>query len=298
MPACSVDGRPTDTKLCAGCLDALKAELRALLPHWDTRRGRRELVPGLIAELDVTLTRQARIGERNGPRSTETPLPYHAGASVDLETIRTTLWMWAEALAKTGARLDVGPDPTELSKWFLRNPDSIARHEDVKELVDQVHSMTLAARRTIDLAPERRFVGPCDGHRAIVDNTIGCGKDLYASINAFTVTCHTDGCGAEYQIETRRAWLLEHAVDQLRTAAELSRELPWIAPWIATVTPRTRRNDDDALRKLINQWASRGQITRYLPHPRDTRNAPRFRVGEIIDKARDAATEHSRKTAS
>lgn len=272
MAACDVCTRPTNgSRLCAGCLDQLKSELRT--------------VPWLVAQLDVTLTRQARVGERNGPRSTETPLPYHLGASVDLETLRDGLAMWAEAVARQrGITVDAAREPVPLSRWLLRWAGEAAQHEAAAELHGDILAMTKAARRTIDLSPQRHFVGPCDGHRAIEPETVGCGEDLYASMNARTVTCNTDGCGAEYQIESRRAWLLEQAVDQLRTAAELSRELPWIGG--VTID-----------RKLINKWSSRGQITRYLPHPRDTKQAPRFRVGEIIEMARSTASDTATKTA-
>lgn len=272
MSDCVACSRPvSDTRLCRGCLDQLTGELRQ--------------VPWLVEQLTITLTRQARVGQRNGRRGTETPLVFHLAASVDLETLRDGLGMWCQAVAKQrGVTVDAAHDPVEYAAWLLRWAGEVAQHEAADELHGDILAMTKAARRTIDLAPELRYVGPCDGHRAIVDDTIGCGKDLYASPNAHTVTCRTDGCDAEYNIETRRIWLLEQAVDQLRTVAQLSRELPWIAG--VTISP-----------KLIGMWSARGKLTRFLPHPRDTRQAARYRVGEVIELAREMATDKAAEMA-
>jgi hypothetical protein len=256
VPDCAVDGRPTDSaNLCHGCLDALKAELRS--------------VAWLVEQLGITLTRQARIGARNGPRGSETPLAFHLRASVDLETLRDGLGMWARAVADNRAVDAPEGDP---AAWLLRHGNDIAQHPDAAELHGDVLAMTKAARATIDLPPQRHFVGPCED----------CGEDLYCSTLAKVVTCQTPECGFSADVTERRIWLLEQAVDQLRTAAELSRELPWIAG--VTID-----------RKLINQWASRGvgglKLTPFLPHPRDPRGHTRYRLGEVIEFARRQASE-------
>jgi hypothetical protein len=259
---CSIDGRPADSAfLCRGCLDALKAELRS--------------VAWLVEQLGVTLTRQARVGQRNGPRSAETPLPFHLRASVDLETLRDGLGMWALAVAEQrGILLESDPTPAAFASWLLRHPNDVAQHPDAAELHGDVLAMTEAARRTIDLPPQKHFVGPCDD----------CGEDLYCGPAAKVVACRTEGCEFSAEVESRRIWLLEAAVDQLRTAAELSRELPWIGG--VTID-----------RKLINQWAVRGRITKFLPHPRDPHGRARFRLGEVLERARETVMERSARVA-
>lgn len=264
MTDCHVDQRPTDgSNLCHGCLDELKSELRS--------------VAWLVEQLGITLTRQARVGQRNGPRGAETPLPFHLRASVDLETLRDGLGMWARAVAESRGIPGVIEcfDAEAVSLWLLRHSNDIAQHPDVAELHGDILAMTHAAQRTIDLPPQRHFVGPCDE----------CGADLYCGPQARDVACATPECDAVYPVAERRIWLLEQAVDQLRTAAELSRELPWIGG--VTIS-----------RKMINQWAVRGHVTKYLPHPRDPRGYPRFRVGEIIDRARRHAGELAEQVAS
>lgn len=259
MPDCSIDGRPApDAGICRGCLDQLVGILRT--------------VPALVDDLEVTLSRQARVGTRNGPRASETPLPFHLRASVDLETLRDGLGMWAGVVAtRRGVSLDAPASAVGYAAWLVRWSGEVAQHPDAAELHGDVLAMAEAARRTVDLPPTLHYCGPCDE----------CGEDLYVGQMAKVVTCRTEGCKFSADVVERRAWLLEAAVDQLRTAAELSRELPWIGGVVIT-------------RNAISQWAVRGKITKYLPHPRDPYGRARFRVGEIIEVARQSASEKTR----
>jgi len=251
----------SDALLCTGCLDQLRVELRA--------------VPWLVEQLTITLTRQARVGRRVGPRPTERAMPYHHGASVDLEALRDSLHVWCHTIATTrGISVDAEHDAVDLSRWLLRWAGEAAQHPNVGVLHGDILALTRAARRTIDLAPELRFVGPCDGHGAThtPSDPGGCGQDLYVTAFSRHAACSTDGCHAAYPIEARRVWLLEQAEDQLMTPVELSRLLLWIAG--LTVT-----------RQTITLWGARGAVTQYLPHARDPRATLRYRVGEIMDKA-------------
>jgi hypothetical protein len=280
---CSVCTQPTDLKLCSNCLGQLTADLRSLLPRDVLLDGRPTRVPGLLEDLEVTLTRQARIGERSGPRSSEVPLPYHSAASVDLETLRDGLGMWAKTIATTrGVVVDADNEPAELAKWLLRWSGEIARHPDAGELYGDVTSMIRAANRTVDLPPDRKYVGPCDGQQATTELE-GCGEDLYISVRPGQlpeyVTCATEGCGARYPMKARRAWLLEAAYDRLLTAAEMSRAIGELIPG-KPISPNR-----------ISQWAARGKITKYLPHPKDPHKKPRFRVEDIITMVRAEITK-------
>jgi hypothetical protein len=261
---CQIDGRPApDAVLCRGCLDALKAELRS--------------VAWLVEQLGVTLTRQARVGQRNGPRSAETPLPFHLAASTDLESLADELDMWARAVAKQrGIEVDAAREPVALARWLLRWAGEVAQFPDAAELHAGVLSMTEAARRTVDLPPQKRYVGPCED----------CGNDLYVpALGSGTprfVRCaarverdgDVEACGAEYPLEARRAWLLEQAYDRLLTASEMSRAIRELAP------------GKPISRNLISQWGARGRIARYLPHPRDPHGHTRYRVEDVIIVAR------------
>ncbi|MGE4164235.1 MAG: hypothetical protein AB7G23_21135 [Vicinamibacterales bacterium] len=273
MPDCVIDQRPTDSALCHSCLDQLRTELRAV--RW------------LTAQLTITLTRQAVGGDRNGPRSAERPLPFHPAASVDLESLRDGLAYWCRDIAqRRHVTLDTPHTPDGYARWLLRWPSELAGHPDAAELHGDILALTRAARRTIDRHPDLRYLGPCDA----------CGADLYVPPHATHATCRgerttldqhgnvvdTTPCEAVYEVEPRRIWLLEQAVDQLRTARQLSAELPWIAGVQVSA-------------KLISMWALRDKITTYLPHPHDQDRASRFRVGEVIDVAREMAVKRQAK---
>lgn len=265
MAECAACSRPApDATICPGCTQQAAGYLRQ--------------IPWLTEQLVITLTRQSRMGDRNGPRSTETPVYFDLRASVDLETFGLDLARWADTVAEhRGISVDADPTPAALSRWLLRWNGAAAQHPDAADYVSDIAAMVRAAERTIDRAPDLHCLGQCD-----VD---GCVAWLYVPMHATIAYCPAPDCDAEYRVEDRRAWLLEQLVDQLRTAAQLSRELPWIAGIVID-------------RKRINRWSSDGRITRYLPHPDDPK-ATRFRIGEVIDLARAEAVETSAKrTAS
>lgn len=274
---CGVCSQPaTDATICGSCSAQLVAELRQ--------------VPWLVEELTTTLTRQARVGDRNGPRSSETPLPYHEDASVDLDTLRGTLQVWADLIAQRRSLSTPYGTAVELARWLIMFPTEIAGHPDAADMHDQIMSVTASARRTIDRRPDLKFVGPCDGHGASQlsdDLPQGCGEDMFAHLHAKAITCRTDGCGAVYDVEQRRAWLLEAAADQLRTAKQLSDEIAWVAG--LTISP-----------KLVSMWGLRGKLTIYGPHPRDARQSQRYRLGEVVQVAIDHGlnAQHKRMEAS
>jgi hypothetical protein len=264
MAECQACSRPApDATICPSCTDTTAAHLRQ--------------VPWLTEQLTITLTRQSRMGDRNGPRSTETPVYFDQRASVDLETFRVDLARWAAAVAEHREISVDEHNPAGLSRWLLRWNGAAAQHPDAADYVSDIAAMVRAAERTIDRAPDLRCLGPCD-----VD---GCVAWLYVPTHAEFAYCPSPECTAEYRVEDRRAWLLEQSVDRLMTAAEIARDLPWI---VGTKIDR----------KLINKWSSRDQITRYDPHHADKRESPRFRVGEVIDRIRAEATEQSVKRAA
>lgn len=253
-----------DATICPGCTAQAAGYLRQ--------------IPWLTEQLTITLTRQARIGDRNGPRSRETPLVYDPRASVDLETFHVDLGRWATTVAEhRGVQVDEPATPAGLSRWLLRWNGAAAQHPDAGDYVDELAAMVRAAERTIDKAPDLRCLGPCD--------MPDCEAWLYVGMYADTVACPNPDCDAEYRVEERRAWLLEQTVDRLMTAAEIARDLPWIAGVKID-------------RKLINKWSSRDQIHRYDPHHADRRGAPRFRVGEVVDRIRADASEKTLRGSS
>lgn len=261
---CSACARPApDAVICPSCTGQAAAYLRQ--------------VPWLVEQLTVTLTRQARMGERNGPRGRESPVVFHEAASEDLEIIRELMGRWSRAVSEhRGVSVDAGPDPTGLSRWLLRWNGAAAQHPDAADYLTELHNAVRGSQRAIDRAPELRYVGPCED----------CAQDLYvlAERPPATVVCPTAGCEGAYPMEERRAWLLEQTYDRLLTANEMSRAIAALVPG-QHLTPN-----------LISQWAKRDKITKYLPHPRDPHKRVRFRVEDVINQLR--ASMEGRKASA
>jgi hypothetical protein len=146
---CPVCSRPqVDGLVCHACCSTLEYELRD--------------VPAVVAELDVTLAKQARMeggkaglaSERNG---------YHQGASLAADYLQNTLTTWLR---------DVAPDHNVM--WsrdvsgaaalvLLEEIDAIRRHPAAAELHDEVISAIRQARNEADRPANRTTfpVGPC-----------------------------------------------------------------------------------------------------------------------------------------
>jgi hypothetical protein len=267
MAECTACARPApDATICPSCTGQAATYLRR--------------IPWLTEQLTITLTRQARLGDRNGPRSTETPVVFEQRASADLEGFHTYLTRWALAVAEhRGISIDgntqtirladgsavtvpTAPTITELSRWLLRWNGAAAQHPDAGDYLDDLAAIVRGALHTIDRAPDLRYVGPCED----------CQQDLYvhAERPPVTVYCPTEDCEAAYPMEERRAWLLEQTYGRLLTAQEMSRAIAALIPG-EPLTPNR-----------ISQWAARDKITKYLPHPRDPHKRVRFLVEEVI----------------
>lgn len=273
--ACHICQAPVNgLNLCAQHVAELETELRDLAGKAVGQDGRK--LDSLVAELETTHSRQARLSS-GGPRaqSAETPLPYHPTASSVANTLRGTLLLAISTLASQ-RQIDKPVETAstaEIADWLYLHIGDIAKVEAAGDLWRSLTSSTARPRRIIDRPPSRRYVGPCDE----------CGRDLYVPAVRHgghdTVRCQTPGCGAEYPMEQRRVYLLEQAYDRLLTAAEMSRA-------IRNLLPGDRLSIDPP---LIRKWAQRGRLTKYLPHPKDERKRPRYRVEEVIHLARAEA---------
>lgn len=262
--ACTSCTRPAnDATICRGCTDRVATDLRQ--------------VPFLVDELTTVLTRQTRLGDRNGPRSAETPLPFSEAAAEDLVIIRELVTRWsANVSTHRGVAVDATGTTIGLSRWLLRWNGAASQHPDAADYLTELRNAVRDAARTIDRAPELRYVGPCDD----------CKQDLYvyADRTPVTVYCPTDGCEAAYPMEARRLWLLEQTYGRLLTAAEMSRAIASLVPG-ESLTPNR-----------IAQWAARDKITKYLPHPRDPHKRVRFLVEDVIRQLHEGMA--SRQTSA
>ena len=230
----------------------------------------------LAEQLDIRLTRQARVGAGNGSRSAETPLPFDPFASRIADELQNTLSTWARVLVEADGEPIHGPTCATvcghgtcgairrrrrpgntlpaLGRWLLARVGDLAHHEAGDEAKTDICAAVERAERAVDRTADRWYAGPCDD----------CGRDLYAQPSAGVVECWC--CGAQYDVAERRAWLLAVAEDRLAPVALIARALP----------PLGHEVKADRLYK----WHERGIIT---PHSVDLRGRPLFRVGDVLD---------------
>jgi hypothetical protein len=177
-------GRPTETQLCTVDLKNLLDDLRE--------------VETLLPDLDVAVTRQAKIGGSSVgfvSGSSEQRIPVHLGASAVVAELRDKLALWVHTLwednaprwhrctacgtedrsgngadCEPGCRtewethvdpLGVAVHPLPLSKWLLRHPSWMSGHTGAAGLHDDVTAAVRHAKRVIYGPAERVYLGIC-----------------------------------------------------------------------------------------------------------------------------------------
>lgn len=249
--------------------------------RWELEQALAEM-PALIDDLMITLTRQARIVQRNGGRSAEKPLPFHAKASELGDHARSVLVGWVRVLAEDNAAHYPADNIEAISIWLVSRIDDLARHEAAADMWSEITGVANDIRRVTDRPPDRIYAGICG---ADIEDRPGwqCGEPLYAKPSAELVTCRA--CVTVHRVDKRRQQMLDALDGMLLTAAEIAR----LATYLIGDMDRSR----EQVRKLINQWHSRGLLV-----PRSRVGDPRFNFGEVkILLAREQA-RHAERQAS
>lgn len=229
-------------------------------------------VPSLEMHLDLTLTRQVRLGDRGGSRSTETAVPYDQRAREAIGQLRGALVDWCRLLHLDEQR--PGPAcrncahpscawiartwwPSDtlagMSRWLSRQRLAVMRHPALAEAVDELSGAVRHARRAIDRPPSVWYAGPCI-----------CGGDLYARHGAPVITCRA--CGANVTTASQERWLMAQAADHLGTATEIARALH---AFRSDLTPA-----------MIRSYAHRGRLA---DRGHNQTGHPLYRVGDVLD---------------
>lgn len=233
-------------------------------------------VPWLAVELELTLTRQARMGA-GGKRGTEEPLAFDARASHAGRALKNTLLGWVRLLERGPpygpacercghpsceyVRLGRSPDDdlASIARWLLARDHEIVRHPAAAEGVAEITSAVRAAIRAVDRPGERTFAGRCV-----------CGAALYARPGAAVVQCRdcdADPVGVERQLEKMRVEIHDQLAHPTGAAALLA------------------RLDVNAPESTIRRWAKNGRI---LPHGVDQKGRELYRIGDILEVITDS----------
>ena len=252
---CQICGHPSDGYACSRC--ARDYEKRLCETPW------------LVNELATALTRQTRYGNRVGSSAVgkTRPLPLDLRASAAQDQYRRTLGATAHLLHPGTTRRSA----LEYARLLLTldAPTALRFRADGPDHMTDTARAFKAGRRVVDRPAERWFAGPC----------VTCERDLYADPGKPAVTC---ACGATYDVQTRRDYLLTEAEDQLANAVTIARAVSWLG-----AEPLTAAR--------VRQWAHRGRLrarahvrcsshAAHLTPPDDCRScSPLYRVGDAID---------------
>lgn len=236
-----------------------------LLCHADTSRLERDLgdVASIVADLDITLSRQAKIGSggKSGKGGAHERFPIGMGAVDPRWVLENVLTTWIRDITGDTWRPALGTHPTQAAAaHLLIEIPAIRRHPAVEELVDEITDAIRLARRTVDRPAEQAFVGPC----LAKFEDVTCTEDLYARPWSSHVTCKV--CGITHEVADRRQWLLDQAEDRIVTVREA-------AQWVGMVGQIHVTED------RIRGYIRRGTLgTRSLPD-----DPIAIRLGDLLD---------------
>jgi len=241
-------------------------------------------VPWLDEELEVSITGQRGVdyrtlgGSKGGKKDAERPSPVSWGPSEARAHLRALLVSWAlfceaEAVRNSSPYPGLPEDNLPaLSRWLMWRVDGLALHDIGPDAVDEITSAVAHCHRLIDRPADRQYLGTCTED--------DCTGRMYGRPSSTLARC--DECGTSANAEEIRERLLTELDDRLCTAAEIARLSTYLG----------LKADRDAVRKRINQWATRGQL---IEHPSVTAEVT-FRFGEVY--ARLVADEYQAKKAT
>lgn len=280
-------GRPSrDATLCVTCAHQLDDAIAEICDH-------------LAEDLDIALTRQARIDRPSGTRTPAegddgrqwpgtlrpTAIPFDPGTSDVAYTLRRILAGWAQLVAEgigvysETNRRGIGPVCRRCAHSSCRSilpipapPESLgglARW--LRPRVGWLRHHPAAAdayTQILDAVHRARRVidRPAD---QLYAGPCDCGEDLYAKLSAAYVECRNHEQPIVWPVEERRRWLLESADDVLATSGEISRALT--------------RYSQPVTESSIRGYVLRGRLTPKGQRTVGKKSTPLYRLGDVLD---------------
>lgn len=259
QPLCEACGRPVADQayVCSRCTEVVAADLARII----------DLAP----EVETTVAKLTKFGGQLTAGSGERPLPFDAKAAERAEALKQTLARRARNVSLERG-VPIPHSRGELGavvaarflgahlEWIRHRQEAAAVFADLREAARELE-------RLVGRPTGLRYRGPCWADLGDVDEVgdpLQCQEILYARPGAEVVKCRF--CGAEYNAEGRRQWLLDEARTTLAHAALIASALTALDVPIAVGT--------------IYSWASRGRL---VDHGTDQLGRPLYRVGDAID---------------
>ncbi|MEU8264927.1 hypothetical protein AB0C02_30475 [Micromonospora sp. NPDC048999] len=312
LPECAWCGRPDPTGgyVCPDCYKPIGKALREM-----TR---------LAGEPEVNIARQARYGDRDGPRSAEPPIPVDLEASSAAWAAAHVVVTWMDHITTTRGvplprrpRRPVGPlcagagwaalpgrcgHPScdAIRDWRPEHPVAAAarfvdenlewlRHSpDAGDAGEELLGATTAVRRLIENPSARWYAGTCcepiEGNPGKL-----CDTELYAWPGVTWIRC--PGCKTVHQTGPRIRWLLAEARDVRGTATQL-----------ATAAARLGRQCTPGQLRALAQRGRLRPLTVPLPEgehgpeaiERDAWRRPLYRFGDVLQVLDQVAEQRRR----
>lgn len=223
---CGVCSAPTgdDAHLCRTHTD----DLHTMLAGGKVKTVEYLPVAVLVAELDITVTRQARTtNTQDGGRSTERPLMWNENASARAFELNATLNAWALDTSKIreDTRDQLKPihhaDTAAVAEWLLRNLTTLRQHPEAGQAFDEIGNAIREAHYAIDRAQDPVPFGQC----GTVNGDHACTEVLYGQLDRPVIRCRA--CGSPHRVAERLEWMLEHVRGMLATLPELVAITRW-----------------------------------------------------------------------
>lgn len=243
-----------DWTLCATCVDGMSQNLVTLFRHNIGKDGR--LVPNVLDELLITVTRQSRLTDPLGGRAgAETPLVFHALAADRLRALSAFLRASYRHYLRTSRTTHhlMRDSPFGHAAWLHTHAGHIAKSQDAGDFAMTLERLITEASAVVDRPADMWFAGPCPT----------CEADLYAMEGAGQVKCRH--CRNTSDVTAQRERLLLAVDDVLATAAEISRAVHLTG---MAVTP-----------SRITNLYHRGKLVR---HGRNRTGDHLYRMGDVL----------------
>lgn len=231
-------------------------------------------IPGLLDQLEITITRQDRLTAGSAPTTgtKERPLPFNEKAAEVRNDLLIILDYWARQVLAFDARIT--PDGPTACRWMLDYMGRVRTHERAARLHHQVRVGVSSALRAIDRPAERVFAGPC----MAVMGDIECREDLYARPGAETVRCRL--CRSEHDVAARREWMLGQVRNESADAALMASILNQLGFAIHSST--------------IRRYASEERLEVVGT---DSNSTPKYLIGQVIDVFFEKKERRGKKSA-
>lgn len=211
------------------------------------------------------------------------PTPDQVAERAHLE--RRHAWLADQIAYLTGARWTITANHRRLVDILIDQLDSILTREEAGAFARDITRTRDELLTAADTPAPRLYLGPCRADP--LDKGIPCPAEVYVVDHSDngkghlcdrcrTVRCPV--CSTEHDVAQRRAWLTEAMDDRLATAGDIARGL-------------AGTTGHEATEGQIRGWERRGRLA---PHGKDQAGRALYRVGDVIDLAREAAQARDR----